>query len=97
VELRYFQPNGLFGLIRTTIVREQGQFRDVTSGGVNPGKGTFATLDLGIGWRFPGRPFIATFEAANVLDSHFHFQDTDLLNERIFARRTVLARITFRL
>jgi Flp pilus assembly protein TadD len=97
VELRYFQPNGLFGLIRTTIVREQGQFRDVTSGGVNPGKGTFATLDLGIGWRFPGRPFIATFEAANVLDSHFHFQDTDSLNERIFARRTILGRITFRL
>jgi Flp pilus assembly protein TadD len=97
VELRYFHPNGLFGLIRTTIVREQGQFFDVTSGEVKPGKGTFATLDLGIGWRFPGRPFIATFEAANVLDSHFHFQDTDLLNERIFARRTILARITFRL
>jgi len=54
-------------------------------------------LDLGIGWRFPGRPFIATFEVANVLDSHFHFQDTDSLNERIFARRTLLARITFRL
>jgi Flp pilus assembly protein TadD len=97
VELRYFDPNGLFGLIRTTIVREQGQFVDVTRFTVSPGKGAFAALDLGIGWRFPGRPFIATFEVANVLDSHFHFQDTDLLNERIFARRTLLARITFRL
>jgi hypothetical protein len=54
-------------------------------------------LDLGIGWRFPGRPFIASFEAANVLDAHFNFQDTDSLNERIFPRRTILARITFRL
>jgi hypothetical protein len=97
VELRYFDPNGLFGLIRTTLVREQGQFFDVTTGQLNPGKGSFATLDLGIGWRFPGRPFIATLEAANVLDSHFHFQDTDSLSERIFSRRTILARITFRL
>jgi hypothetical protein len=97
LELRYFDPNGLFGLIRTTIAREQGQFFDVTTGQVSPGKDTFATLDVGIGWRFPGRPFIASFEAANVLDAHFHFQDTDSLNERLFPRRTLLARITFRL
>jgi Flp pilus assembly protein TadD len=97
LELRYFDPNGLFGLIRATAVREQGQFLDVTTGQVSPGKGAFATLDLGIGWRFPGRPFIASFEAANVLDAHFNFQDTDSLNERIFPRRTILARITFRL
>src|SRR5262249_52666344 len=84
VELRYFDPNGLFGLVRTTIVGEHGQFLDVTTGKVSPGKGTFATLDLGIGWRFPGRPFLVTFEAANVLDSHFKFQDTDSLNEQIF-------------
>jgi len=97
VELRYFDPNGLLGLVRTTIVREQGQFFDVTNGTVSPGKGTFATLDLGIGWRYPGRPLIATFEAQNVLDSHFHFQETDLLNQRIFARRTFLARVALRL
>jgi hypothetical protein len=77
LELRYFDPNGLLGLIRTTIVREQGQFFDVTTSNISPGKDTFATLDIGIGWRFPGRPFIATFEAENVLDSHFHFQDID--------------------
>jgi Flp pilus assembly protein TadD len=97
LELRYFDPNGLFGLIRTTFVREQGQFLDVTTNQVNPGKGSFVTLDLGVGWRFPGRPFIATLEAANVLDSHFNFQDTDSFTERIFPRRTILARITFRL
>lgn len=97
MELRYFDPNGMFGLVRTTIVHEQGQFFDVTNNSVSPGNGTFATLDLGIGWRYPGRPFIATFEVQNVLDSHFHFQDTDPLNMRIFARRTFLARLTVRL
>jgi hypothetical protein len=97
VELRYFDPDGLLGLVRTTVVREQGQFLDVTTGGVNPGKGTFATVDMGIGWRYPGRPLIATFEVQNLLDSHFHFQDTDQLNPRLLARRTFLARVTFRL
>jgi Flp pilus assembly protein TadD len=97
VELRYFDPNGLLGLVRTTVVREQGQFFDVTSGDVSPGKSTFATVDIGIGWRYPGRPFIATLEAQNLLDSHFHYEDTDALNQRIFPRRTFLARITVRL
>jgi hypothetical protein len=97
VELRYFDPNGLLGLVRTTVVREQGQFFDVTTGGISPGKGTFASVDMGIGWRYPGRPLIATLEVQNLLDSHFHYEDIDPLNPRIFPRRTFLARITFRL
>jgi hypothetical protein len=97
VELRYYDPNGLLALLRTTIVREQGQFTDVTTGDISPDKGTFATLDMGIGWRYPGRPFIATLEVQNLLDSHFHYQDTDPLAPRIFPRRTILARVTFRL
>jgi Flp pilus assembly protein TadD len=97
IELRYFDPDGLLGLARTTIVREQGQFFDLTSNGLVQGKGTFATVDIGIGWRYPGRPFIATLEVQNLLDSHFHYQDTDPLNPRIFPRRTFLARVTFRL
>jgi Flp pilus assembly protein TadD len=97
LELRYFDPNGLLGLVRTTVVREHGQFFDVTSHEISPGKATFATVDLGIGWRYPGRPFIATFEVQNLLDSHFHFQDVDPLRPRLFARRTFLARMTFRL
>jgi len=100
IELRYFAPNGLFGLARTTIVREQGLFpvlTSVTSTGSTYGKGTFGTLDMGIGWRYPGRPLIATFEVQNLLDSHFHYQETDPVNPRIFPRRTFLARLTFRL
>jgi outer membrane receptor protein involved in Fe transport len=95
--LRYFDPNGILGLVRATVVREQGQFFNVTTGNVAPGRGTFATMDIGIGWRYPGRPLIATFEAQNLLDSHFHYQDTDPLNPRIFPRRTFLGRITIRL
>jgi hypothetical protein len=97
IELRYFDPNGLIGLMRTTLVREQGQFLDVNSFEIGPGKGTFATVDMGIGWRYPGRPLIASLEIQNLLDSHFHYQDTDPLNPRIFPRRTVLARVTFKL
>jgi predicted Zn-dependent protease len=97
IELRYFDPNGLIGLMRTTLVREQGQFLDVNTFEIGPGKGTFATVDMGIGWRYPGRPLIASLEIQNLLDSHFHYQDTDPLNPRIFPRRTVLARVTFKL
>ena len=88
VELRYFDPNGLFGLVRTTVAREQGEFFDVTSGEVSPGKGTFASVDIGIGWRYPGRPLIATLEVQNLLGSHFHYEDIDPFNPRIFPRRT---------
>jgi hypothetical protein len=28
---------------------------------------------MGIGWRYSGRPLIATFEVQNLLDSHFHY------------------------
>jgi outer membrane receptor protein involved in Fe transport len=100
IELRYFNPNGLLGLLRTTVVHEQGQFpllTSVTSTGVTAGTSTFATVDLGLGWRYPGRPLIATFEVQNLLDSRFHFQDPDPINPRIFARRTFLARLTFRI
>ena len=100
IELRYFAPNGLFGLARATIVREQGLFpvlTSVTSTGSTYGQGTFGTMDMGIGWRYPGRPLIATFEVQNLLDSHFHYQETDPINPRIFPRRTFLARLTFRL
>jgi outer membrane receptor protein involved in Fe transport len=100
VELRYFDPTGLFGLARITAVREQGQFAALISPTTvvrTPGRDTFATVDLGVGWRFPGRPVIATLEVQNLLDSHFHFQDTDPINPRIFPRRTILARVTFRL
>jgi hypothetical protein len=83
--------------MRTTLVKEQGQFLDVNSFEIGPGKGTFATVDMGIGWRYPGRPLIASLEIQNLLDSHFHYQDTDPLNPRIFPRRTVLARVTFKL
>jgi len=97
LELRYFDPNGLLGLVRATVVREQGQFFDVNTGEVNPGKGTFATVDMGIGWRYPGRPLIASFEVQNLLDSNFHFQNIDPLYPGILQRRTFLARLTFRL
>jgi hypothetical protein len=78
-------------------VREQGQFFDVTTGDVAPGKGTFATVDMGIGWRYPGRPLIASFEVQNLLDANFHFQSIDPLYPGILSRRTFLARLTFRL
>ena len=88
-------PGVLSGI--SSIVREQGQFFDVTTSDVIPGKGTFATMDMGVGWRYPGRPFIATLEVENLLDSHFHYQDTDRFTPRLFPRRTFLARLTFRL
>jgi len=54
-------------------------------------------VDMGIGWRYPGRPLIASFEVQNLLDSNFHFQNIDPLYPGILSRRTFLARLTFRL
>lgn len=93
VELRYFDPSGLFGLLRTTFVRESGDFLNAP-GNVFGGRSTFATVDAALGWRLPGRAAVGVIEVDNLFDSRFRFQDTDPTNPRVVPRLQVLARIT---
>jgi hypothetical protein len=83
-------------MVGATLVREQGHFFDVFSGDLTR-QGDLCDSGYGNRLALPGRPFIATVEIQNLLDSHFHYQDTDSLYSRISPRRTFLARITFRL
>jgi len=93
VELRYFDPSGAFGLLRTSFIHEQGTFLN-GAGNLFAGKSSFATVDAALGWRFPGHSAIATIEVDNLFDSRFRFQDTDPTNPRAVPRLQVLARIT---
>jgi hypothetical protein len=92
-ELRWFEPSGAFALARTTLVRERGQFA-TSLGDIVVGDELFATVDFGIGWRWPGRAALATLEIRNLLDSGFQFQDTDPLNPRTIPARQIFGRIS---
>jgi outer membrane receptor protein involved in Fe transport len=95
VEGRWFHPSGIFTLLRTSFVRERGNFRDVLTGELASGHSSFSVVDAGIGWRMPGRAAIGTIEVSNLFDSRFRFQDTDTTNPRVVPSRQVLARVTF--
>jgi tetratricopeptide (TPR) repeat protein len=98
VELRYFDPSGVFALVRGTGVAERGSF--LQAAGLippppSPGHDAFASFDAALGWRIPGRAAIVSFELQNIADSHSRYQDTDPTNPRFFPRRTALLRMTF--
>ena len=94
VELRYFDPSGVFGLLRTSLIHERGTFLNSTGSGVFSGKSGFATVDAALGWRLPGRAAVGVIEVDNLFDSRFRFQDTDPTNPQVVPRLQVLARLT---
>src|SRR5207302_1406272 len=65
LELRYSDPSGLFGLLRTSLVRETGHFRSTATGKLFGGDETFGVVDAGIGWRFPGRAMVGMLQVKN--------------------------------
>jgi tetratricopeptide (TPR) repeat protein len=94
VELRYFDPSGLFGFLRASYVDESGHFLDA-GGTLFRGQDSFTVVDAGIGWRLPGRPLMVTAQAKNLFNSSFRFQDTDPNNPAFIPRRLLLGRVTF--
>jgi outer membrane receptor protein involved in Fe transport len=93
LELRYYDPSGMFALLRTTFVRESGRFRNFDLE-VFKGHDAFAVVDAGLGWRFPGRGLVGTIQVKNLFDRKFAFQDTDAANPVIVPRRIVVGRVT---
>jgi tetratricopeptide (TPR) repeat protein len=94
LELRYFDPSGLFALVRGTLVYETGHFLHTDTFTIFGGRETFGVVDAGIGWRLPGRGVIGTLEVTNLLNAGFRFQDTDPNNPTIIPHRVVMGRIT---
>jgi hypothetical protein len=75
-------------------VEETGHFLETNNFTLFGGHQTFATVDAGIGWRVPGRAIVGSLQIENLLDSRFHFQDSDPTNPTIIPRRAAVGRLT---
>lgn len=93
VGLRFFHPSGIFALSRGTYVHQSGEFLDSTFA-FTPASDDFFVLDLAVGYRFPKRWGLASFQVRNVSDERFMFQDSDPANSRIAPRRQFLFRLS---
>ena len=93
LELRAFATSGLFGRVRITYVRQQGQFRRPNNI-LFSGRDEFSTTDVSFGFRLPGRRGLASVDVRNLFDARFSFQDTDPLNPTLFPGRQVAVRLT---
>ncbi|MFT5533607.1 MAG: tetratricopeptide (TPR) repeat protein [Burkholderiaceae bacterium] len=75
VDVRYFQPNGVFARISATAVRQR---VDATNGElVESNTDCFALLNAAFGIRLPARMGTITLEGRNLLDRKFRYQDAN--------------------
>ena len=88
-----FAPWGLILRLKGTYFDQHGDFADST-GTVQPGGDRFWLLDAAIGYRLPKRLGLITFEARNLLNQRFKFQDTDPANPSVSPNRLFLGRFT---
>jgi tetratricopeptide (TPR) repeat protein len=94
---RFFHPSGLSAGLTSTYVDQKGEFGTVVAGPVPviaSGADTFWILDASVSYRLPKRHGVITLTANNLLDRHFHFQDTDPENPRIVPERWILLKVT---
>jgi tetratricopeptide (TPR) repeat protein len=98
VGLTYFHPSGFFAAAGATFVdQDVERLADFE----NQGHDSFFVVDLGIGYRFPDRIGIASFQVQNLLDEGMEFQDDSFREFQeepsvgpYFPDRTFLGRIT---
>ena len=95
LEIRYFDPSGMFALLRASFVHQDGHFQDYFTQALFKGQESFAVVDAGVGWRVPGRAIIGTLQVRNLFNSGFNFQDSDPAHPTFIPRRLLLGRITF--
>jgi tetratricopeptide (TPR) repeat protein len=93
LEIRFFDPSGLFAAARATYVHQEGHFQD-SSGVINPGDDSFWIVDASLGYRFDHQRGLVSLEARNLLDEQFQFQDTDPANAIINPDFMILGRLT---
>ena len=106
IAVYYFDPSGVFGELetfyvnqdveRTPIARENDS--SVTSR-LATGEETFVLLNAAIGYRLPKRQGIFSFQAINLLDKKFLFQDVNFQNSEektpiFIPERILIARFT---
>jgi tetratricopeptide (TPR) repeat protein len=100
VSLSYFHPTGAFASLGTTWLRQQVR-RPGEQGGLE-GTDSGFLVDAAIGYRFPRRRGLMTFEVGNLLDKKLSFQDdsfrtSELPNPWFVPERTFAIRLTLSL
>ncbi len=91
----YFHPLGVTARLKTTFHDQNGRFIRQLNG-PNPdaaGSDRFWIFDTSLGYRLPKRWGILSFEAKNLFDKSFRFQDTDRDNPLIQPKRTVYFKV----
>ena len=71
--IRYFHPNGVFGSLVTTLVRQEVVFSTPPTYQTN--KGSFTIVDAAAGYRLPGRRGSISVEVKNLFNQKFLYQD----------------------
>lgn len=93
LSIKYFNPSGFYSNIKTTFVWQKiiGDNKQVS----------FLVFDAGIGYRLPKRWGILSFEANNIFNRHFKYQDlSDISSDKfsvqrqLLPERTIFARLT---
>ncbi|SER02249.1 Flp pilus assembly protein TadD, contains TPR repeats [Nitrosomonas sp. Nm51] len=100
VSINYFNPHGLFAKLTGTFVRQEID-RTAAFPGAAPTTAldNFFLLDTTIGYRFPNRMGLVSFEGRNLLNEHFFFRNvnfyvSEAINPRFIPTRTFFARVT---
>jgi hypothetical protein len=80
--------------LTATYVNQDGKFRRLVSGEIEPGSDDFWLVDAAIGYRLPKRYGFITLGVTNVFDEKFNYFEVDADNPRILPDRMVFSRIT---
>ncbi len=95
--VRYFNPLGLTIGASLTFIDQKGDFVAFMNDGTEylfPGRDRFSIVDAFVSYRLPKRMGIVSFEAKNLFNRKFHFQDTDPANPCIMPGRLLLLKLT---
>lgn len=94
LSIKFYHPFGFFLKVKSTYIDQTGDFLNTSSGSYEPGEDRFWVWDATIGYRLPRRTGILAFEARNILDQRFRFQEIDPMNPLIQPERLIFLKLT---
>jgi outer membrane receptor protein involved in Fe transport len=92
----FFHPCGLSTQVKATYIDQEGKFGDPSDpfSGFMSGDDQFWVVDAAISYRLPKRWGFITFEAKNLFDEKFNFQDTDPANPWTVPEQVIIGKCT---
>ena len=74
--MRYFHPRGFFGYASASyVIQDVDRFDVAVMPGFGEGHEGVTLLNLGVGYRDPGRRFLIQVDCQNCTDEKFRYQD----------------------